>query len=840
MQNKAMLRKWIWLLVLCFGIVVVLVYRNDDLVRVSADDSYDVWLGNTQVTSENKDNIPGKNGGYATYDPETCSLTFYDFKDVDYTSGKAVYAKGDLNISGTAYFDGFSYEKGICSDGMLTVSGKITVKAETEGLMAEKGITIIGEASEIDISTSGQSSSEIISRRGTIEIKGGTINLNSGAEYSAGITAGTALISGGNITITACYGIDCYIGIMKISDGNVVIKANESGLQASTIEISGGSISVESGTFAVGAYNTISLLNGMGIIEPVNAKIVNATGGWAGIYETENNGNEVKKIEIGIVSNNPSKNEEKYDVWLGNTQVTSENKDSIPGKNGGYATYDPETHSLTFYDFKDVDYTSGKAVYAKGDLNISGTAYFDGLSYEKGICSDGTLTVAGNYKIKAETEGLMAEKGITIIGEASEINISTLGQSSSGIISRRGTIEIKGGTINLNSGAEYSAGITAGTALISGGNITITACYGIDCYIGIMKISDGNVVIKANESGLQASTIEISGGSISVESGTFAVGAYNTISLLNGMGIIEPVNAKIVNATGGWAGIYEAEDNNNQVKKAKIQKSSNITTPTPDVVTPTPDIVTPTPDIITPTPDIVTSTPDVVTPTPEIEVTGVPITDIPVVTPTPEITTPLTPYKKGDLITDKSDGSVYIITSVKLGSETVSLKQPGKEKGKFVVADIVTIDNITFKVTGVYKGAFKNYTSITSVKLGKYIKSIGVSSFEGCTGLKTFTMNSKITKISDRSFYGCKSLTKLTIPASVTSIGKDVFRGCSSLSKLYIKTEKLTSTSIGKNAFKNLNSSVKIYVPKSVKSKYLKLLTSKGYSKKKKLSVIKG
>ena len=208
MQNKAMLRKWIRLLVLCFGIVVVLVYRNDDLVRVSADDSYDVWVGNTQVTSENKDNIPGKNGGYATYDSETCSLTFYDFKDVDYTSGKAVYAKGDLNISGTAYFDGFSYEKGICSDGMLTVSGKITVKAETEGLMAEKGITIIGEASEIDISTSGQSSSGIISRRGTIEIKGGTINLNSGAEYSAGITAGTALISGGNITITACYGID--------------------------------------------------------------------------------------------------------------------------------------------------------------------------------------------------------------------------------------------------------------------------------------------------------------------------------------------------------------------------------------------------------------------------------------------------------------------------------------------------------------------------------------------------------------------------------------------------------------------------------------------------------
>ena len=38
--------------------------------------THPVWVGSTQVTSASKDDIPGITGGKASYDPDTCTLTF--------------------------------------------------------------------------------------------------------------------------------------------------------------------------------------------------------------------------------------------------------------------------------------------------------------------------------------------------------------------------------------------------------------------------------------------------------------------------------------------------------------------------------------------------------------------------------------------------------------------------------------------------------------------------------------------------------------------------------------------------------------------------------------------
>ena len=40
--------------------------------------------------------------------------------------------------------------------------------------------------------------------------------------------------------------------------------------------------------------------------------------------------------------------EVKYKLWVGEVQVTSENKDNIPGVVGGTASYDPVKHVLNF------------------------------------------------------------------------------------------------------------------------------------------------------------------------------------------------------------------------------------------------------------------------------------------------------------------------------------------------------------------------------------------------------------------------------------------------------------------------------------------------------------
>ena len=87
-----MTRKINWGLKILFALLILTVCVILNNVDAFADDVYDVWIGNEQINVKNKDNIPGKNGGYASYDPDNNTLTFYDFKDADYTSGKAVYS----------------------------------------------------------------------------------------------------------------------------------------------------------------------------------------------------------------------------------------------------------------------------------------------------------------------------------------------------------------------------------------------------------------------------------------------------------------------------------------------------------------------------------------------------------------------------------------------------------------------------------------------------------------------------------------------------------------------------------------------------------------------------
>ena len=59
------------------------------------DGKYPLWIGETQVTTENKDNLPVK-GGSAKYDPSTCTLTLSNVTGVEgETSGSAILYQGE-------------------------------------------------------------------------------------------------------------------------------------------------------------------------------------------------------------------------------------------------------------------------------------------------------------------------------------------------------------------------------------------------------------------------------------------------------------------------------------------------------------------------------------------------------------------------------------------------------------------------------------------------------------------------------------------------------------------------------------------------------------------------
>ena len=111
---------WIFKFILSFTCICILVELRN--VPAHAEEKYNVWVGDIQVTSENKDKIPGKDGGYASYDPNTKTLTLHDLKDVDHSRGWLINASDDLNVIGTASFGDFSdTQLGICSYGKLFI-----------------------------------------------------------------------------------------------------------------------------------------------------------------------------------------------------------------------------------------------------------------------------------------------------------------------------------------------------------------------------------------------------------------------------------------------------------------------------------------------------------------------------------------------------------------------------------------------------------------------------------------------------------------------------------------------------------------------------------------------
>ena len=89
-----------------------------------------------------------------------------------------------------------------------------------------------------------------------------------------------------------------------------------------------------------------------------------------------------------------------------------------------------------------------------------------------------------------------------------------------------------------------------------------------------------------------------------------------------------------------------------------------------------------------------------------------------------------------------------------------------KNLKKIKVANTVTINNVTYKVTQIGANAFNGNKKIKSVVIGKNVTTIGKKAFFNCKKLKTVKINSKkLKKIGKKAFYrkGGKKLT-ITVP----------------------------------------------------------------------------
>ena len=492
-------------------------------------EKYPVWVGGEQVTSANKDNIPGVTGGTAKYDPSTQTLTF----------------TGDVTAIEGTYQMGTSWPSKICSEGIdltLVVNGSLTTGGSISAILVKGGLLTISSGT---LNVSGAYSGIYVS--GGLRITGGTINAT--ANDSHGVAAINA--QGGHIFIT---------GGTVTADGGTY----NHGIHAENgdIIISGGTVTADGGSGAVNAYrHNILLGSGMSIVEPVGGTI-GTVGMGAGSGAAVLDGTTIAKhaiIEPG---------EEKYPVWVGGVQVTSANKDDILGD--GKAKFDPETNTLTLNSPTVSTNYKGALIYAEGiDLNITGKATLKNENTAYGVLvKDGSLNSDANLTVEVRQYGVSATKSININGGS--VNSRTTGHGSDGVgyalggsdlkissgtvtatsaqgpaISTTNSVEISGGTVNVTGGFH---GISTKSLAISGGTVTVEGDWnGIKAEENI-TISGGTVAAKSNKSSYKGI---YAGGTIEIKNGTACVTADGNSGAIEGSKITLGDALMIQEPTGG-------------------------------------------------------------------------------------------------------------------------------------------------------------------------------------------------------------------------------------------------------------------------------------------------
>ena len=204
----------------------ILAYTSKGITKIDvygyAVTEYPIWVGGTQVTSENASNIDGSNK--ASYDAETKTLTLngYSYNGTGYGDKdnigiySAIYAKQDLIIEVTGTNDvknisatqGSAYYYSVFVTGKLKITGNGTLNAK-EGIRCQDAITI----------------------------NGGTVNAEVTGEYGSGIDA-TADVTIKDCTVTAIgknNGISARNGDIFVSGGTVTATGNDGyGIKAET------------------------------------------------------------------------------------------------------------------------------------------------------------------------------------------------------------------------------------------------------------------------------------------------------------------------------------------------------------------------------------------------------------------------------------------------------------------------------------------------------------------------------------------------------------------------------------------------------------------------------
>lgn len=240
-----------------------------------------------------------------------------------------------------------------------------------------------------------------------------------------------------------------------------------------------------------------------------------------------------------------------YDLWIGGERFTEERL-TFYDASGGTAVYTPDTNTLTLNNYSFTNYFEG--IYYEGEndsvLNLvlngeNSIAVVPDAAHRSHsvavICLDAGLTISGDGSLNAKVNNgeltdnasaIYAEHDITIKGgEITATAGEALNGTGVGILSISGNVVIEGGEVTAN-GGDASSGYSIGIMSFSG-DITVED--------GIVTVNGGN----SNWSyGLYGNNISITGGVVTAEGDSLAIGSYVT-SIGDGLGVYDKSGAVI-------------------------------------------------------------------------------------------------------------------------------------------------------------------------------------------------------------------------------------------------------------------------------------------------------
>ena len=412
---------------------------------------YNVWVGGTQVTSANKDNVLNDATATVKYTPadgETAQKLTLNGMSITNTSQIGITASNDLTIA---------------------LSGENEISSSAHAIEMTNGtLTITGPGSLNASSSSGQT---------TIYTQGsGDVIINGGAQITAENTSngmGDAIHleeSNKNLTVTG--------------NGTQLIARKTEGKQTAINGVATLSVSDGATLTAQSKGTAISCTK----FSPDSTSKVKVAEDYNGTTPSDYN-NSTTLSNCKYVHVYPkTASVEHYGVWIGSTELTSANKNSI--QNG--VTYDPDTKTLTLTNAaitgaRNRQYTStitdACGIYAKHDLTIE-------LS--------GSNTVKGSENPDEQKNG---NYGIFVSGRLTFTSDSA------------GSLTVSGGT-SSNSGNAWVPGVYASGITVKNCNVTAMGGTASDSYPVAYAMSKaptlvGAKVVKVNtETSEPATTVE--------------------------------------------------------------------------------------------------------------------------------------------------------------------------------------------------------------------------------------------------------------------------------------------------------------------------------------------